>query len=212
MLSHRNYRQVVNMCEEEGVVEAGDVVYLFLPLAHAYALLIQLLAIDLGSSIAYWGGDPKAIVPELMEVHPTYLPSVPRIFEKIYTLVTSNGDPEQIKGAVGVGLKVRALQAAGQEVPAELQAHYDAADEALFKNVRRRLRRPAQAGQHRRRADREGDPRVLLRLRRAGDGGLRHDRDRHGGDDLERREAPLRLGRHARCPAARSRSPTTARS
>ena len=82
------------------------------------------------------GGDPKTIVPELMEVHPTYLPSVPRIFEKIYTLVTSNGDPEQIKGAVGVGLKVRALQAAGQEVPAELQAHYDAADEALFKNVR----------------------------------------------------------------------------
>jgi long-chain acyl-CoA synthetase len=136
VLSHRNYRQVVNMCEEEGVVEAGDVVYLFLPLAHAYALLVQLLAIDLGSSIAYWGGDPNTIVPELMEVHPTYLPSVPRIFEKIYTLVTSNGDPEQIKGAVGVGLKVRALQAAGQEVPAELQAHYDAADEALFKNVR----------------------------------------------------------------------------
>ena len=136
VLSHRNYRQVVNMCEEMGVLESGDVVYLFLPLAHAYALLIQLLAIDLGGSIAYFGGDPKQIVPELMEVHPDYLPSVPRIFEKIYTLVTSNGDPEQIKGAVGVGLKVRALQAAGQEVPAELQAHYDKADEALFKNVR----------------------------------------------------------------------------
>src|SRR5215204_5955769 len=124
------------MCEEQGVIEEGDLVYLFLPLAHAYALLIQLLAIDLGGSIAYWSGDPKLIVPELMEVHPTYLPSVPRIFEKIYTLVTSNGDPDQIKGAVGVGLKVRALKAAGQEVPAELQAHYDKADEALFKNVR----------------------------------------------------------------------------
>ncbi|MDP9277199.1 MAG: AMP-dependent synthetase/ligase [Actinomycetota bacterium] len=136
VLSHRNYRQVVNMCEEQGVLDSGDVVYLFLPLAHAYALLIQLLAIDLGGSIAYFGGDPKQIVPELMEVHPDYLPSVPRIFEKIYTLVTSNGDPEQIKGAVGVGLKVRALQAVGQEVPAELQAHYDKADEALFKNVR----------------------------------------------------------------------------
>src|SRR3954469_18934845 len=44
VLSHHNYRQVVNMCEEQGVVEEGDVVYLFLPLAHAYALLIQLLA------------------------------------------------------------------------------------------------------------------------------------------------------------------------
>ena len=31
------------MCEEIGVIEAGDVVYLYLPLAHSYALLIQLL-------------------------------------------------------------------------------------------------------------------------------------------------------------------------
>src|SRR3954470_21905183 len=136
VLSHRNYRQVVNMCEEQGVVEEGDVVYLFLPLAHAYALLIQLLAHDLGSSIAYFGGDPKQIVPELMEVHPTYLPSVPRIFEKIYTLVTSNGDREQIRGAVEVGVKVRQLEAAGRPVPDELRAHYDKAEEALFKNVR----------------------------------------------------------------------------
>ena len=99
------------------MVEEGDVVYLFLPLAHAYALLIQLLAIDLGGTIAYFGGDPKQIVPELMEVHPTYLPSVPRIFEKIYTLVTSNGDPEQIKGAVGVGLKVRRCRRPGRRSP-----------------------------------------------------------------------------------------------
>src|SRR3954468_16343524 len=124
------------MCEDISVLAEADVVYLFLPLAHAYALLIQLLAIDLGGQIAYFGGDPKQIVPELTEVHPDYLPSVPRIFEKIYTLVTSNGDPDQIRGAVEVGLKVRALQAAGQEVPAELQAHFEQADEALFKNVR----------------------------------------------------------------------------
>src|SRR3954467_9385521 len=134
VLSHRNYRQVVNMCEEQGVVEEGDVVYLFLPLAHAYALLIQLLAYDLGGSIAYFGGDPKQIVPELMEVHPTYLPSVPRIFEKIYTLVTSNGDREQIRGAVGVGLKVRGLEAAGQAPPGRAPAPHPPADEALFKN------------------------------------------------------------------------------
>ena len=136
VLSHHNYRQVVNMCEEINVLQEGDLVYLFLPLAHAYALLIQLLAIDLGGAIAYFGGDPKQIVPELMETHPDYLPSVPRIFEKIYTLVTSNGDPEMIRGATQVGLQVRALEAAGKPVPPELQAHYDKADEALFKNVR----------------------------------------------------------------------------
>jgi long-chain acyl-CoA synthetase len=136
VLSHGNYRSVLDMCEEIDALESEEIVYLYLPLAHSYALLIQLLAIDLGSTIAYFGGDVKQIVAELNEVQPSYLPSVPRIFEKIYTLVTSNGDPTQIKAATQVGLKVRQLQAAGQPVPEELQQHFDAAEEKLFKNVR----------------------------------------------------------------------------
>ncbi len=136
VLTHGNYRGVLDMCEEIDALESEETVYLYLPLAHSYALLIQLLAIDLGSTIAYFGGDVKQIVAELNEVQPSYLPSVPRIFEKIYTLVTSNGDPAQIKAATQVGLKVRQLQAAGQPVPPELQQHFDAAEEQLFKNVR----------------------------------------------------------------------------
>ena len=61
---------------------------------------------------------------------------MPRIFEKLYTLVTAHGDLAQIKGATQVGLKVRQLQAAGHDVPPELQAHFDGAEEKLFKNVR----------------------------------------------------------------------------
>jgi long-chain acyl-CoA synthetase len=68
VLSHGNYRNVLNMCEEIDVLESGDSVYLYLPLAHSYALLIQLLAVDLGVAVAYFGGDTKQIVPELMEV------------------------------------------------------------------------------------------------------------------------------------------------
>src|SRR5918997_581469 len=136
VLTHGNYRSVLNMSEELRALESEEVVYLFLPLAHAYALLIQLLAVDLGSTIAYWGGDPQQIIAELNEVHPSYLPSVPRIFEKLYTAVTAHGDPAQIKAATQVGVKVRQLQAAGREVPAELQQHFDAAEEALYKNVR----------------------------------------------------------------------------
>ena len=136
VLSHGNYRDVISMCQQVAVVEHGDVAYLFLPLAHSFALLIQLAMFDLGASIAYFGGDPKQIVPELSEVKPTYLPSVPRIFEKLYTLVTAHGDIDLIRGATQVGLKVRQLQAAGQEVPPELQAHFDGAEEKLFKNVR----------------------------------------------------------------------------
>ena len=124
------------MCEEIDVIEAGEVVYLYLPLAHSYALLIQLLAVDLGAPLIYWSGDPQQIVPDLMATKPAYLPSVPRIFEKIYTLVTSNNDPEKIAGATQLGLKVRRMQEAGLQVPAELQAMFDKADAELFVNVR----------------------------------------------------------------------------
>jgi long-chain acyl-CoA synthetase len=124
------------MCEEIGVIEAGESVYLFLPLAHSYALLIQLLAVDLGAPLIFWSGDPQQIVGDLMATKPFFLPSVPRIFEKIYTLVTSNNDPEKIAGATQLGLKVRRMQEAGAEVPAELQAMFDKADAELFVNVR----------------------------------------------------------------------------
>jgi long-chain acyl-CoA synthetase len=125
------------MCVETGLyTDKREVTYLFLPLAHSFALIIQLLTFETGNELAYFGGDTKAIVGELAEVKPTYLPSVPRIFEKIYTLVSANADPELVKKAVGAGLMVKQLEAAGQPIPPELQAGYDQADERLFKNVR----------------------------------------------------------------------------
>jgi long-chain acyl-CoA synthetase len=136
ILTHGNYRSVCSMAEASGVVIPGEVNYLFLPLAHAFALLIQLISFDVGATIAYFSGDPQQIIPELSETKPTYFPSVPRIFEKLYTIVTQNADRDQLQQAIAVGMKVRELQRTGQEVPAELQAGFDLAEEKLFKNVR----------------------------------------------------------------------------
>jgi long-chain acyl-CoA synthetase len=137
LLSHGNYRAITTMSEKQGVLSEGDTVYLFLPLAHAFAVLIQFIALDLGGTIAYWEKDPQKIIANLTEVNPTYFPSVPRMFEKIYTLATSAApDKEQLQKAVQLGVKVRAMQARGEEVPAELQAPFEAAEEQLYKNVR----------------------------------------------------------------------------
>jgi long-chain acyl-CoA synthetase len=139
ILSHGNYRRVLDMCETLGVLKGREEIYLFLPLAHSFALLIQLLSYDVGDSIAYFGGDPLQIVAELQEIRPTYLPSVPRIFEKVYTLVMASQPPEvqeRMKAAAALGVKVRDMVAHGEPVPAELQEKFDKADESLFKNVR----------------------------------------------------------------------------
>ena len=130
-----------------------------------------------------------------MATKPAYLPSVPRIFEKIYTLVTSNNDPEKITGATQLGLKVRRMQAAGQEVPEPLQAAFDKADAELFVNVRNIFGGNLKQATSGAAPIAHGDPRVLLRLRRARARGLRDDRDLDGHDHLDRRRPPARHGR-----------------
>jgi long-chain acyl-CoA synthetase len=136
VLTHGNYRAILTMAQSTRAVESDEMTYLYLPLAHSFALLIQLLSFDVGAGLAYWSNDPQQIVLELNEVRPTNFPSVPRIFEKIYTLVTSNGDPELIRKAVAVGIQVRELELAGQPVPEELQQHFARAEEELFSKVR----------------------------------------------------------------------------
>jgi long-chain acyl-CoA synthetase len=137
LLSHANYREITDAVNRETPIEEGDTAYLFLPLAHAFAILIQFATFDLGAMLAYWSRDPQQIIPDLTAVKPSYFPSVPRMFEKIYTLATSNApDKEQLRKAVEVGVKVRQMQLRGEEVPEELQKGFDQAEEALYKNVR----------------------------------------------------------------------------
>src|SRR3954449_7053504 len=127
ILTHGNYRSMCDMVADEGqALGEGETVYLFLPLAHAFALLIQYAGLELGAEIAYWQKNPQKIISDLMEVKPTYFPSVPRIFEKIYTLATSNAeDPEKLGRAVQIGKTVRQMRERGEQVPAELEAQFD---------------------------------------------------------------------------------------
>jgi long-chain acyl-CoA synthetase len=137
VLNHRNYVAIRDMIFREGTLEADELAYLFLPLAHSFALLIQFIVLDLGATLAYWEKDPQKIIANLMEVKPTYFPSVPRIFEKLYTLALTNApDKDMLRKAVEVGVKVRQMRERDEEVPAELHAGFDQAEEALYKNVR----------------------------------------------------------------------------
>ena len=137
LLTHANYRAITDSVAKQSVLEGGDVSYLFLPLAHAFAILIQFGSFDLGVTLAYWSRDPKMIIADIAQLSPTYFPSVPRMFEKIYTLATSSvEDPDQLRQAVALGVKARTMQLEGKEIPPELQAGFDQAEEKLFKNVR----------------------------------------------------------------------------
>ena len=142
VISHGNYRSMVTMALDESVLDRNTTTYLFLPLAHSFALLIQLLSFDLGGNIAYWERDPLKIVPNLAEVKPDYFPSVPRIFEKIYTAATSeiekSGGLKKLvfNWAIGVGKKVRERERAGKPIGWLLRKQYEIADKQVLSKIR----------------------------------------------------------------------------
>jgi long-chain acyl-CoA synthetase len=142
IISHGNYRAMLDMVNETSVIEEEDLTYLYLPLAHSFALLIQLGSFDLGATIAYWERDPLKILPNLGELKPTYFPSVPRIFEKIYTAATSG--MEKVGGikkaifewSIGVGKKMRAAERSGRKPGFLLRKQYEFADKQVLSKIR----------------------------------------------------------------------------
>lgn len=114
----------------------GDSTYLYLPLAHMLAQLIQYTTLIAGGELCYFGGRIENVLAELAEVAPTHLPSVPRLFEKLHSVVLSlaesqEGGRERFEAAVRVG-----VLAADGKLPEELRAEHEAAEKALYAPVR----------------------------------------------------------------------------
>jgi long-chain acyl-CoA synthetase len=97
MLTHGNFiwdvRQVVS--EMPDLFIEGTSTLMFLPLAHIFARVVQMGAVAEGVVIAYSTG-VKNLVEELKMYPPTWVFSVPRVFEKIYNTA---------HGQAGSGLK-----------------------------------------------------------------------------------------------------------
>ncbi len=142
IISHGNYRAMLDMVNEVSVIEDEDLAYLYLPLAHSFALLIQFGTFDLGTTLAYWERDPLKILPNLAELKPTYFPSVPRIFEKIYTAATSGIEKEGglkkaiFNWAIKVGGKMRETERSGRQPGFLLQRQHDFADKQVLSKIR----------------------------------------------------------------------------
>jgi long-chain acyl-CoA synthetase len=142
VLTHANGMSVCEITEKLKFVQPGEVTYLYLPLAHVFALLAQLASYDQGTAIVYLGGDTRQILGELIETKPTYLPSVPRIFEKLYAAAmklqeqAAEQDRARFQQAVKLGVEVRRRRQRGEPVPSELEQPFEQADEEIFSRVR----------------------------------------------------------------------------
>jgi long-chain acyl-CoA synthetase len=142
MVSHRNLLAVLDMYEEQVPLGADAAIFMFLPLAHSLARVVQMFAIDTGATLVYWRGDPKRILDDVLEARPTHFPSVPRVFEKIHTKATTaateSGRVKQaiFEWALATGAQVRAAERAGRRPGALLRARHATADRLVLSKVR----------------------------------------------------------------------------
>ena len=87
MLTHDNMLYEAEAVHKINLITPDDVQYMFLPMAHVFAKVLETIWFQEGHVMAFWTGDQKKIVDELAEVHPTMMCSVPRIFEKVHARV-----------------------------------------------------------------------------------------------------------------------------
>jgi long-chain acyl-CoA synthetase len=140
LLTHANYRANLEMLESVADWGEEPVVFLFLPLAHVFTRILQMLAIDVGGTIAYWEQDKDKIIDNLQEVDPTHFAAVPRIFEKIYGRATAEADgalkEKAFWKAVDLGRRVREHDERGEEPNPVLREAFEEADKRVLSKVR----------------------------------------------------------------------------
>ncbi|PWU48183.1 long-chain fatty acid--CoA ligase [Micromonospora globispora] len=95
VLTHRNmYADIANAVPVlPNLFRPGASTLLFLPLAHAFARLIQIGVVQARATMAHCS-DTKNLVGELQEFKPTFVLSVPRVFEKVYNGARQKAEAE----------------------------------------------------------------------------------------------------------------------
>ena len=141
MLTHRNLLATGEAYRQQIDLKPGAVLFMFLPLAHALARVVQMVALEVGCTLAFWSGDSKRLVEDVGAAAPTHFPSVPRVFEKIHARVLARGsEGSAVKQrlfawAIATGRKARPAMRKGT-ASAPLKAQYALADRLVLSKVR----------------------------------------------------------------------------
>jgi long-chain acyl-CoA synthetase len=89
-LTHGNWAYEASAVAQIGLMRPDDAVMLFLPLAHSFAQVVKAAWLGLGFRMIFSRSADK-LMADMAETSPSILPSVPRIFEKVYEKVVGDG-------------------------------------------------------------------------------------------------------------------------
>ncbi|HVS15253.1 MAG TPA: long-chain fatty acid--CoA ligase [Thermoanaerobaculia bacterium] len=118
MLTHRNFVSNVLSCADLYAIDASDIALSFLPLSHVFERTVDYLFFLRGVAIHY-APSIERVPPLLLEVRPTVMTSVPRVYERAYLRVLGTVERESatkrrvFRWALGVGRRAAAARRRG---------------------------------------------------------------------------------------------------
>ena len=143
MLSHHNLVSNIKAAAEAIPFNHDDTFLSFLPLCHSFERMAgYYTAFSCGATIAY-AESVETVRDNLMEIRPTIMTSVPRLFERIQSRIQKNVDSGSVAKqkifywAIGVGKKYAAAKRSGS-VSSILSTQYKLADKLVFSTLRER--------------------------------------------------------------------------
>jgi long-chain acyl-CoA synthetase len=140
-LTHRNVLFTGEAYVEQIHLRPPATLFMFLPLAHALARVVQMVSLQVGCTLAFWSGDSRRLVEDVGAAKPTHFPSVPRVFEKIHARVLARGEEGSavkqrlFAWAIATGRRARPAMREGR-ASAILKAQYALADRLVLSKVR----------------------------------------------------------------------------
>jgi len=90
ILTHGNWTFEASGIAQLGLMKGNDSLLLFLPMAHSFAQACKAAWLKMGFELIFAEALEK-LLPNLAETRPTLLPAVPRVYEKVFNGVISNG-------------------------------------------------------------------------------------------------------------------------
>ena len=140
ILTHRNLLFTSWTANQCLYIERQFIMLLFLPLAHVFARAMIYCCLRHGATIAF-AEDITKVADNLREVRPHWIPSVPRIYEKVYDKIISNAEAaggvkrRLFYWAVGVGRQVSKLQQQKRPLPALLRLRHALANKLVLHKI-----------------------------------------------------------------------------
>ncbi|WP_444948354.1 AMP-dependent synthetase/ligase [Micromonospora ureilytica] len=144
VLTHRNmYADIANAVPVlPNLFNAGASTLLFLPLAHAFARLIQIGVVQARATMAHCA-DTKNLVAELQAFRPTFVLSVPRVFEKVYNAAKQKAEADGKGGVFARAEQVAIAYSEALETPGgpglALRAQHVVFDRLVYRKLRAAL-------------------------------------------------------------------------